>query len=475
MPNTPIIDEPTPSGRSWLQSAWQGLVDWFDQFLDLREGMDREGAIASIKQGKFMRGTNAWMLVCSIMIASLGLNLDSQAVIIGAMLISPLMNPILGLGLGVATNDRETLGLAIRHFLIAIAIALVTSTLYFLLTPLKEYTPEIDARTKPTILDGMVAIFGGLAGIISVTRADKTNAIPGVAIATALMPPLCVCGYGLASGEWDIALRSFYLFFLNSFFIATTAYIIIRLLRFPYRTYVNKREARRSRLLIAVFSILIIIPGFFILRDVVRDERVRQGANRFVRDHFKSSCTEYQLFPVGEDSSLLVMELLNREIPADSIIYYNELIRERPYRLEHTTLIAVPDNNVSLKQIAELRGRQETSLNQMEAKLDALQQAQDEAYATTTAMENELHHYRMDSSVFFQFNAMVRAAFPTVTEVNVALAQSSVDTTFVDQLPLVVVHREAGGSRLQRREELDRLQKYLQEALKVDTLKLVEY
>ena len=474
MPNSPNI-EPAKNELNWLQSSWEGLVNWFDQFLDLREGMDREGAIASIKQGKFMRGTNAWMLVCSIMIASLGLNLNSQAVIIGAMLISPLMNPILGLGLGVAINDRETLGLAIRHFLIAIAIALVTSTLYFLLTPLKEYTPEIAARTRPTILDGLVAIFGGLAGIISVTRADKTNAIPGVAIATALMPPLCVCGYGIASGDWDIALRSFYLFFLNSFFIAATAYIIIRLLRFPYRTYVNKKEAWRSRLLIVLFSILIITPGFFILREVIRDERVRQGANRFVRDYFKNSCTEHQLFPIGADSSLLVMELLNRELPADSVEYFNQLLRGRPYRLEHTTLIAVPDNNVSLKQIAELRGRQENSINQMEAKLDALQKAQDEASATTIAMEDELHHYRMDSSEFFQFNTMVRAAFPSVVELNISLAQSSADSTFVDGLPLVVVHRDPVGTLRQRQEVFDRLRGYLKSALQVDTLKLVEY
>ncbi|MEO0629057.1 MAG: DUF389 domain-containing protein, partial [Bacteroidota bacterium] len=292
------LDQPEPQ-----LTGWAGFKDWFDDFFDLREGMDREQAIYRIKSSKLMRGSNAWMLVCSIMIASLGLNLNSGAVIIGAMLISPLMSPILGIGLGVGTNDRDTLRASVLHFGIAIMIALITSTLYFFLTPIDQFTDEMDARTAPNLLDGMVALFGGLAGIISVTRADQTNAIPGVAIATALMPPLCVCGYGIAAGEWAIAARSFYLFFLNSFFIATTAYVIIRVLRFPYRRYLDKASARRSRFLILLFSILIIIPGIFILREVLSKTRVKRGVQQFVEQYFPTDCAEYNIISQGGDSS----------------------------------------------------------------------------------------------------------------------------------------------------------------------------
>ena len=166
-PTTPTTtnspEKNTP--RQAFQNLFHAIRDWFDDFMDLREGLDQEGTIISIRNNKKMRGSNAWMLICSIMIASLGLNLNSPAVIIGAMLISPLMSPILGVGLAVGTNDREALVLSLRHFGIAILIALITSTLYFAITPLDQFTDEMRARTAPTFFDALVAVFGGLAGI----------------------------------------------------------------------------------------------------------------------------------------------------------------------------------------------------------------------------------------------------------------------------------------------------------------------
>jgi uncharacterized hydrophobic protein (TIGR00271 family) len=213
-PISPIEDpKSTERIRRGASDLLIGITDFFRDLTDLRTGLDREGTIISIKNNKKMHGANAWLLMCSIMVASLGLDLNSPAVIIGAMLISPLMSPILGIGLSVGINDRNMLSIAIRHFGLSIIIALVTSFLYFKLTPLGEITDEISARTAPTFLDVLVAFFGGIAGIISGSRKDKSNAIPGVAIATALMPPLCVTGFGLAKQEWEIMINSFYLFF----------------------------------------------------------------------------------------------------------------------------------------------------------------------------------------------------------------------------------------------------------------------
>ena len=179
---------------------WQYIRIFLKERFDLNEGEASEKqTIEEIKKGVIFKGANLWILIFAIMVASVGLNINSTAVIIGAMLISPLMSPILGVGLGVSINDRETLFQALKHFFISIIIALITSTVYFWLTPLGTFTDMIEARTAPTFLDGLVAIFGGLAGIISITRKDKSNAIPGVAIATALMPPLCVTGYGIAN------------------------------------------------------------------------------------------------------------------------------------------------------------------------------------------------------------------------------------------------------------------------------------
>lgn len=471
----PILP-PNPQNKPPIITWWESVVKWFDQFLDLREGMDREGAAQSIIQGKFMRGSNAWMLVCSIMIASLGLNLNSGAVIIGAMLISPLMNPILGLGLGVATNDREVLSASIRHFFIAIAIALTTSVLYFWLTPLREFTPEMKARTAPTLLDGMVAIFGGLAGIISVTRADKTNAIPGVAIATALMPPLCVSGYGIAIWDWDIAARAFYLFFLNSFFIAAMAYLIIRLLRFPYRKYVNDSEARRSRLLIGLFSIIIIIPGAIILRDVLKDSRFNRGVNQFVEQKFGKSIIDHRLIPIVDtDSSLLVMELYNCEIPKDSIEYYQEVLRSAPYSVSNVRILAIPDYSLSMRRLDKLQGQQVDSLDNISAQLENLKVARIEEEAMRQQLQPELSGYRLDSSTFHQLTDLLVIAFPSVKEVSFSRSQSRRDSTFIDGLPLVTLQHTPKRNRTENQEELKRIEAYLKTSLAVDTLQLLVY
>lgn len=240
-----------------------------EEIWDLRKGVDKKGTIQEINQKKSLSGANAWMLMCSIMIASIGLDRNSPAVIIGAMLISPLMAPILGIGLGVGINDRRVLKTSLLHFSVAILIAILVSTLYFAITPLGVFGSEIEARTEPTMLDIIVAIFGGIAGIISIARKDISTTIPGVAIATALMPPLCVTGYGLANWKTDIILNSFYLFFSNTFFICLSTYIIVRFLKFPFRKYPNKKEKRRNSIYISIFSILVVVPSLFILNNVI--------------------------------------------------------------------------------------------------------------------------------------------------------------------------------------------------------------
>lgn len=182
----------------------------------------------SLRAGVTMQGTNLWVLMFAIFIASIGLNVNSTAVIIGAMLISPMMGPILGVGYGAGIHDFPLIRRGIKNWGIAAGIALLTSTVYFALTPLGGTTTELLARTTPTIWDVLIALFGGLAGIIGATRRQKTNVIPGVAIATALMPPLCTAGYGLANGRWSFVFGALYLFTINSVFIAASATLVTR-------------------------------------------------------------------------------------------------------------------------------------------------------------------------------------------------------------------------------------------------------
>ncbi len=323
-----------------------GISDFFKQMFELQSDLDKEGTIENIKNNKKMQGANVWLLICSIMVACLGLDLNSPAVIIGAMLISPLMSPILGIGLGVGINDKETLYISLKHFGIAVVIALFTSVTYFFLTPFGEMTPEIAARTNPTLLDAMVAIFGGLAGIISSSRRDKSNAIPGVAIATALMPPLCVSGFGIVglfTGEtnWDIFLNSFYLFFLNSVFIALTTYLIVRFLRFPYTSYLNKKEKYRTTLIISIFSIVILIPSATILLKTLRkleNERTLKAKENtidsFIKQEFDSQtkrCVNFQT-ELNDSISYIVINYDSKDdiiVPRDTLLKYENILEKR--------------------------------------------------------------------------------------------------------------------------------------------------
>ncbi|MDD6009259.1 MAG: DUF389 domain-containing protein, partial [Prevotellaceae bacterium] len=214
---------------------------------------DEQQTIAQISNGVSFRGTNLWVLIFAIFIASLGLNVNSTAVIIGAMLISPLMGPIIGMGLAIGINDIELLRRAGKNFSVATAVSVLTATVYFLLTPLSEAQSELLARTSPTIYDVLIATFGGAAGILAQGTKIKGNVIPGVAIATALMPPLCTAGYGLATGNLLYFFGAFYLFFINTVFISLSTYIGVRLMKFHRKQFLSEETGKKAqRIIIAI-------------------------------------------------------------------------------------------------------------------------------------------------------------------------------------------------------------------------------
>lgn len=474
---TPNNLPPEPNERPGIAEAlgllWTGIREWFSDFIDLRQGMDREGTIIAIKSGKLMRGSNAWMLICSIMIASLGLDLNSEAVIIGAMLISPLMSPILGVGLGVSLNDRETLLLALKHFFISIVIALITSTIYFWLTPLGTFTDMIEARTAPTFLDGLVAIFGGLAGIISITRKDKSNAIPGVAIATALMPPLCVTGYGIANQNLEIAVNSFYLFFLNSFFIALTSYLIIRFLKFPHKEHPNPRDARRARIAIIIFSLLLIIPGTTILRDVIQDLQKKQNIKAFVKDQFATDCIDYNLFEINPDSSILVLQLINRDVP-DSMTYsFNRMLAEE-YNLPNTYFQVIPDYRIKLGDL-EKNAVGSNQLNQVKNQLDELRNLQREtARRDSIAYAAMNQSPPMDSLQFARLSQMIHQAAQFKQLDTLAFGTTRVFdfNAPAQEVPMFIAHWANGPGRVTRRRQDAALERYLRNYIDTYDLQL---
>lgn len=247
-----------------------------------KEKEDFAVVIERIEMGVSFSGTNLWVLVFAIFIASLGLNVNSTAVVIGAMLVSPLMGPIMGLGLGMAINDLQLLKKALTNYAFAVGVGLTTSTLFFLLSPINEASSEILARTSPTIYDVLIALFGGFAGILAMSSRQKGNVIPGVAIATALMPPLCTAGYGLANSSLTYLFGALYLFVINTVFIALATLITARFLRFPKKHLEDAHADVVSQRIVWLVVLITLLPSIYFGYDFVRQQRFRQKANLFV-------------------------------------------------------------------------------------------------------------------------------------------------------------------------------------------------
>lgn len=253
-----------------------------DHFKLDHEKEDHRTVLENIEKGVVFKGTNLWILVFAIFIASLGLNVNSTAVIIGAMLISPIMGPIMGMGMGMAVNDLPLLRRAAANYLFAAGVGLATSTLYFCITPINEAHSEILARTAPNVYDVLIALFGGFAGTLATASRQKGNVIPGVAIATALMPPLCTAGYGLASWQPGFFFGALYLFIINTVFIALATLLTARFLKFPYRAFPEPRLRKRAQRIIWAIALVTLLPSIYFAYDIIRQGRFRENAERFV-------------------------------------------------------------------------------------------------------------------------------------------------------------------------------------------------
>ena len=263
---------------------FQSLYVFFKETLDFRRNTDKESTINSIKEDISIKGANAWILICSIFVASVGLNANSIPVVIGAMLISPLMGPILGFGMSIAINDLETLKRSFINFVVMVSLSVITAYLFFAFFPLREESSELLSRTKPDIRDILIAFFGGLALIIAKTKKGTiSSVIFGVAIATALMPPLCTVGYGLATGNNIFSLGAMYLFMINTLYIILATYLVIKLLGFPMINYANSKKRTLIARIVTFFSILMLIPAFITFMGVLNESKFNSSATKFLK------------------------------------------------------------------------------------------------------------------------------------------------------------------------------------------------
>lgn len=300
------------------------LLDEIKKVLKYRFNLDEDRAeeseiIDGIKKAVEFKGVNLWTLIFAIFIASIGLNINSTAVVIGAMLISPLMGPIMGIGLGSAIYDVDLIKKSFKNLLFAIIIALITSSLYFSISPLNEAKSELLARTNPTIWDVMIALFGGLTGIIAGSRKNISNAIPGVAIATALMPPLCTAGYGLATGNLYYLFGAFYLFIINCFFICLSTYWIIKLLKFRPVEVINVSKKEKIKRMILAVTLLLILPTIYFGYVMVKQELFIRNANEYVNKEITGDSINVLTKKIDPIEKKIDLLLYGEKLGADEI------------------------------------------------------------------------------------------------------------------------------------------------------------
>ena len=422
---------------------------------------NEQEVVAQITKGVSFRGANLLILIFAIFIASLGLNVNSTAVIIGAMLISPLMGPIIGMGLAVGINDLELLKRSAKNYGVATLISVLTATVYFLISPLSDVQSELLARTSPTFYDVLIAFCGGAAGIIALCTGGKGNVIPGVAIATALMPPLCTAGFGLATGHWLYFLGAFYLFFINTVFIALATYSGVRLFHFQPKESLASEKGQKTRRIVMALVVATMIPAAYMTVHIVRQSMIHNSVNRFVKAELTQRGTQIISNSVDKDSLRLRIVAVGKEITEAKQ-------KEAQRRMAFYGL-----GNYQLRII---QGTQSDSLMLLNSELSAMTTSREserrqvaELSSQVSKLNNQLAGYTRYESLSTEIRSEVSALFPEVKSLSISrVAEVFSDTAAVSHHVVAIIgtsHRKPLPKA-----ETHKLQEWLQARIKADSL-----
>ena len=376
------------------------------ELLDFRHDTDREATISAIKADISIKGATAWILICSIFVCSIGLNADSTAVVIGAMLISPLMGPILGVGLSLATNDIDTLKKSMINLGTMIVLSLLTAALCFLILPLYEENSELFARTKPDIRDVLIAFFGGLALIIARTKKGTiATVIFGVAIATALMPPLCTAGYGLSQGNWDYFKGAMYLFAINTLFIALATFFVLKFLRLPMLTYTNSRKRRNIARIVATIAFALTLHAIWSFYEVLQESRYTSDYENFKKNEINNNASLWlQRDEIDMDSKTITLTFNGDVSDATKSDLLNELSGYQ--YLKEFTLSINGNSNRSTDKILDLYDialdkieARDATIETLSFRIDSLKLAI--SYKANSALESDFINLAKDVKIQF--------------------------------------------------------------------------
>lgn len=421
------------------------------EFINLHYGEEeKQKVLENVFNNTSFRGSNLWILACAIIIASVGLNVNSTAVIIGAMLISPLMGPIVGAGFALGTYDFSLLKKSMKNLFIATVVSLLVSSVYFYLSPFKDVQSELLARTAPNIYDVLIAFFGGLVGVIAITRVKKGNPIPGVAIATALMPPLCTAGYGLATFNLTYFAGAFYLYTINCFFICIATFLIVKYLRYPAASFKGKRYTRQIRLGITSLIFIMIIPSCYLAYRLWNEKAYTKTVENFINTEFVNNgyMVIYKKINYNGNPRKVELALLNKNFNDQEIKNYNRILNDMG---AGNTLLTFRQNDEDLKsEILKEINKQENTISEKDIAINKL--------------SNELSKYKLnDPTLTKELNIL----FPLIKSISLGKIEQY-PTTDSTRMQCVLLYNAPQDI------EEEKLKSWLSERLNTENIVLIK-
>lgn len=449
-----------------LKEAWATVKQFLFELLDINHDTDKEVTIEDIKDNISMKGHTAWVLVFSILIASIGLNISSPAVVIGAMLISPLMGPILGVGLSIGINDIDTLRRSLINLGVMVGLSLLTSFLFFLIPIFRNETPELLARTAPDVRDVFIAIAGGLALIIALSRRNKqTNTIAGVAIATALMPPLCTAGYGLATWNLSYFGGAMFLFTINTIFIALAAFVIVKFLKFPMLKYLNSAKRKRIAQLASFVAFLVFAGSIYLFLNLFKENQFKQSAENLIADLKKSgiSIIDEKDEDLDYKGNSIKIYVYGKKLSTEEINDWSAKLPE--YGFKDTKLIieqGLDDSDIrhEVKNLTELYMQNQKIISSRD---ESIKEKEDKI----KILETELSKFYTTQIPFMQISKEAQINYSSLKQLSYA---KLVTTNFSTVDTITVFNAEWKANVSNKSQEQIKLKKWLKTRLNLDTL-----
>ena len=438
------------------------ILQHLKQYFNLRPHKEDESEIIDqINSGITFRGGNLWVLIFAILIASLGLNVNSTAVIIGAMLISPLMGPIIGMGFALGTNDLDMLKRAAKNYAISTLISILTATLYWFLTPLSDAQSELLARTSPTLYDVLIAFCGGAAGIIALCTKGKSNVIPGVAIATALMPPLCTAGFGLGTGHIMYFLGAFYLFFINTVFICLATLGGVKLMHFEKKVFLTPERERRVRQIVTTVVVVTMIPAAIVTANIVKKSIFDSNVSRFVKSELSQTGTQVISTDVDKENLTLRVVAVGRE-------FGDAAIRQAESQMGNYSL--------DKYRLTIIQGAQSDSILLLNNKLSQISASREEEHRRMQELsqqvgqyESRLAEYARLETINSEIASELPILFPTIE--SISLSRPSVETDG-KQPDIVSAYVEPKKGKFVHPDDARRLRQWLKARTEADSIAL---